>query len=54
MRPAAWNASRLPSGDDAPHRGYLIGELGATIDCGLPAISEIVRLTRALNGIVET
>ena len=53
-RPTAWKASRLPSGEEAAQRGNFTLKVSPSAICGRPAISEIVRCTRAVKGIVAT
>ena len=54
IRPTAWNARRLPSGDEAVQRGNLTVNVVPSGSCGLPAISEMTRCTRAVNSMVVT
>ena len=51
-RPTAWKASRPPSGEEAVQRGNFTLNVSPSAICGRPAISEIVRCTRAVKGIV--
>ena len=54
IRPAAWNARRLPSGDEAVQRGNFTVKVVPSGSWGRPAISEMTRCTRAVNAIVDT
>ena len=54
MRPTAWKARRLPSGDEAVQRGNFTVKVVPSGSWGRPAISEMTRCTRAVNTMVDT
>ena len=54
IRPTAWKARRLPSGDEVVQRGNFTVKVVPSGSWGRPAISEMMRCTRAVNSMVVT